>query len=309
MLINEVCNLTGLTKKAISYYEKQGLLKPKKSNNGYREYSEEDIALLNEISLYRKLDIAIKDIKVIVKSKDKKYIINNIIKDKQNKEIQIKMQKRYLEEIIENNFDRISIKQLNDEIIESEKNNGEFIKRELIRAFPDGMGKYLAYHFAPYLNESLDTPDKYEAWINIVEFLDNVPEIKIPRFIQIGYENINDEMAKKISAGTRNEINNMLNAEGEELEKYKQKLLDNIEKQNDKSLLKVMNPFYKFKKQLNEFFNSSGYYDIFLPNMKILSSEYKEYHDKLIKLNDKLSKELGIKYDENMRIIISRDNE
>ncbi|EKY26377.1 MerR family transcriptional regulator [Clostridium celatum] len=309
MLINEVCNLTGLTKKAISYYEKQGLLKPKKSNNGYREYSEEDIALLNEISLYRKLDIAIKDIKVIVKSKDKKYIINNIIKDKQNKEIQIRMQKRCLEKIIENNFEKITIKELNDEIIEIEKNNGEFIKRELIRSFPGGLGKYLAYHFAPYLNESLDTPDKYEAWINIVEFLDNVPEIKIPRFIQIGYENINDEMAKKISAGTRNEINNMLNAEGEELEKYKQKLLDNIEKQNDKSLLKVMNPFYKFKKQLNEFFNSSGYYDIFLPNMKILSSEYKEYHDKLIKLNDKLSKELGIKYDENMRIIISRDNE
>ena len=309
MLINEVCNLTGLTKKAISYYEKQGLLKPKKSNNGYREYSEEDIALLNEISLYRKLDIAIKDIKVIVKSKDKKYIINNIIKDKQNKEIQIRMQKRCLEKIIENNFEKITIKELNDEIIEIEKNNGEFIKRELIRAFPGGLGKYLAYHFAPYLNESLDTPDKYEAWINIVEFLDNVPEIKIPRFIQIGYENINDEMAKKISAGTRNEINNMLNAEGEGLEKYKQKLLDNIEKQNDKSLLKVMNPFYKFKKQLNEFFNSSGYYDIFLPNMKILSSEYKEYHDKLIKLNDKLSKELGIKYDENMRIIISRDNE
>ena len=309
MLINEVCKLTGLTKKAIEYYEKQGLIKPIKSDNGYRNYSQEDIALLNEISLYRKLDISIKDIKVIIKSRDKKDIINNIIKDKQYKEIQIRMQKRCLEKIIENNFEKITIKELNDEIIEIEKNNGEFIKRELIRAFPGGLGKYLAYHFAPYLNESLDTPDKYEAWINIVEFLDNVPEIKIPRFIQIGYENINDEMAKKISAGTRNEINNMLNAEGEELEKYKQKLLDNIEKQNDKSLLKVMNPFYKFKKQLNEFFNSSGYYDIFLPNMKILSSEYKEYHDKLIKLNDKLSKELGIKYDENMRIIISRDNE
>ena len=309
MLINEVCKLTGLTKKAIEYYEKQGLIKPIKSDNGYRNYSQEDIALLNEISLYRKLDISIKDIKVIIKSRDKKDIINNIIKDKQNKEIQIKMQKRYLEEIIENNFDRISIKQLNDEIIESEKNNGEFIKRELIRAFPDGMGKYLVYHFAPYLNEPIDTPDKYEAWINIVEFLDNVPEIKIPRFIQIGYENISDEISKKINDDTRNEINNMLNAEGEELEKYKQKLLDNIEKQNDKSLLKVMNPFYKFKKQLNEFFNSSGYYDIFLPNMKILSSEYKEYHDKLTKLNDKLSKELGIKYDKNMRVIISKDND
>ena len=308
MLINEVCNLTGLTKKAISYYEKHGLIKPRKCSNGYREYSEDDIALLNEISLYRKLDISIKDIKIIIKNKDKKNIINNIIKDKQNKEMQIKMQMIYLEKIIDTNFDENSIKELNEEIIEIEKNNGEFIKRELARAFPNGIGRYLSYHFAPYLNEPIDTVEKYSAWIEIVEFLDNVPEIKIPRFIEIVYENTTNEMAKQISDGTRNEINNMLNAEGEELEKYKKKLLESIEKQNNKSLLKGMNPFYKFKKQLNEFFNSSGYYNIFIPNMKILSNDYKEYHDKLMKLNDKLSKELGIKYDENMKVMIVKDN-
>lgn len=308
MLINEVCNLTGLTKKAISYYEKHGLIKPRKGDNGYREYSKYDVALLNEISLYRKLDISIKDIKMIIKSKDKKDIINNIVKDKRNKEIQIKIQKIYLEKIIDNNFDENSIKELNEEIIEIEKNNGEFIKRELVRVFPNGIGRYLSYHFAPYLNEPIDTLEKYTAWIKIIEFLDNVPEIKIPRFIEIVYENTTNEMAKQISDGTRNEINNMLNAEGEELEKYKKKLLDSIEKQNNKSLLKVMNPFYKFKKQLNEFFNSSGYYNIFIPNMKILSKNYKEYNDKLMKLNDKLSKELGIKYDENMRVMIVKDN-
>lgn len=309
MLINEVCNLTGLTKKAICYYEKQGLLKPRKGINGYREYSENDIVLLNEISLYRNLDISIKDIKIIIDSNNKKNIISEIIKNKQNKEMQVKMQKIYLEKLIDNNFNENSIKELNIEIIEVEKNNGEFIKRELLRAFPSGIGKYLAYHFAPYLNEPIDTIEKYKAWCEIVEFLDNVPDIKIPRIIEMGYENTTDEMAKKINEGIRREIDNMLSAEDEELEKYKQKLLNSIEKQNDKSLLKIINPFYRFKKQINEFFNSSGYYNIFIPNMKILSSEYKEYHDKLTKLNDKLSKELGIKYDENMRIIIVEDND
>ena len=309
MLINEVCNLTGLTKKAISYYEKHGLISPKKGNNGYREYSKDDVAILNEISLYRKLDISIKDIKMIIKSNDKKDIINNIVRDKQKKEMHIKMQKIYLEKIIDNNFEEHSIKELNEEIIEIEKNNGEFIKRELLRVFPSGIGRYLAYHFSPYLNEPIDTAEKYKAWNEIVEFLDNVPEFKIPRIIEIGYENTTDEVVKQINDGTKNEIDNMLNAEGEELEKYKQKLLDSIEKQNDKSLLKVMNPIYKFKKQLNDFFSSSGYYNIFIPNMKILSNDYKEYHDKLMKLNDKLSKELGIKYDENMRVIIVKDTD
>lgn len=303
MLINEVCSLTGLTKKAMSYYEEQGLIEPKKNNNGYRDYSVDDIALLNEISLYRKLDIATKDIKTILKSKDKKNMINNIIQEKQKKEIQIKMQKIYLEKIINSNFDEKTIKELNEKIIEIEKNNGEFIKRELSRVFPSGIGKYLAHHFAPYLNESLDTAEKYKAWIEIVEFLDNVPELEIPRVVEIGYENMTDEIAKRISDYTSNEINNILNSKGEELDAYKKKILDNIDKQNDESLLKVMNPFYKFKKQLNEFFNSSGYYNIFIPNMKILSKEYREYHNKLIKLNELMSNELGIKYDENMRII------
>ena len=308
MLIKEVCSLTGLTKKAISYYEKQGLIRVRKGNNGYREYSKEDIALLNEISLYRKLDIAIKDIKIIINSKDKKNIINKIIKEKQDKEIQIKKEKLYLEKVLNNNFNEIFIREMNKEIIEIEKNNGEFIKKELIRAFPNGIGIYLSYHFAPYLNEPIDTQEKYQAWMEIVEFLDNVPDIKVPRIIQAVYENTTEEMAKHMNENMRNEINNMLNAEGMELERYKKKLLDNIEKQNDKSLLKLINPFNNFKKQLNDFFDSSGYYDVFIPNMKILSSEYKDYHDKLTKLNDKLSKELGIKYDENMRIIISKDN-
>lgn len=305
MLINDVCSLTGLTKKAISYYEEQGLIKPRKNSNGYREYSLENVALLNEISLYRKLDIGIKDIKIVLKSKDKKSILNNIIQEKQRKEMQIKMQKIYLEKLINNDFDESSIKDLNEEIIEIEKNNGEFIKRELARVFPSGIGKYLAHHFSPYLNEPIDTEDKYKAWIEIVEFLDNVPEIKIPRIIEMGYENMTDEMARKISDGTRNEVNSMLNAKGEELEEYKKKMLDTIDKQNDESLVKLMDPFYKFKKQLNEFFNSSGYYDVFIPNMKILSREYREYHNKITELNNLMAKELGIRYDENMRIIRS----
>lgn len=303
MLINKVCSLTGLTKKAMSYYEEQRLIKPKKNSNGYREYTVDDVALLNEISLYRKLDISIKDIKTILKSKDKRNILNNIILEKQKKEIQIKTQKICLEKIINSDFDERAIMELSKEIIEIEKNNGEFIKKELARAFPLGLGKYLAYHFAPYLNEPLDTAGKHRAWIKIVEFLDNVPEIKIPRIVEVGYENTPDEMAKRVSEGIRNEINNMLNAKSDELKAYKKKILDSIDKQNDESLLKVMIPFYKFKKQLNEFFNSSGYYDIFIPNMKILSREYSEYHNKLNEFNELMSKELGIKYDENMKII------
>ncbi|GAA0181748.1 MerR family transcriptional regulator [Clostridium sediminicola] len=305
MKINEVCNLTGLTKKAISYYEKQELIMPMKDKNGYRDYANKDIKLLNEISLYRKLDISIKEIKLLLASDDKKSILKNIIIDKQKKEFQIKVQKVFLDKIIKGNFEEEDIKLLNEKIINNEKKSGEFIKNELKRAFPSGLGLYLSYHFSPYLNEPINSEEKYNAWINIVEFLDNLPQlnIKMPEAVQSYYENISEEMHKKIVEGTREEILKMVNAEGEELEKYKKKILDTIENQNDKEIAEAMKPVFKFKKQMNEFFNNSGYYNIFLPNMKVLSNEYKEYHKSLLMLNEKLSKELGIEYDENMRIV------
>lgn len=40
MLRNEIQNKTGLTSKAIEYYEEKGLIKPLKLENGYRDYSE-----------------------------------------------------------------------------------------------------------------------------------------------------------------------------------------------------------------------------------------------------------------------------
>ncbi|MDD7183587.1 MerR family transcriptional regulator [Peptostreptococcus porci] len=42
MLRNEIQSKTGLTRKAIEYYEKKGLINPRKLENGYRDYSEED---------------------------------------------------------------------------------------------------------------------------------------------------------------------------------------------------------------------------------------------------------------------------
>lgn len=64
MKINEVEQTIGITKKNIRFYEQQGLLKPSRNiNNGYRDYSSEDILVLRQIKLLRKLGIPIEDIR------------------------------------------------------------------------------------------------------------------------------------------------------------------------------------------------------------------------------------------------------
>ena len=58
MKINQVEELVGITKKNIRFYESQGLLSPERDpENGYREYSLEDVEQLKRIKLLRKLDI------------------------------------------------------------------------------------------------------------------------------------------------------------------------------------------------------------------------------------------------------------
>ena len=61
MQLNEVIKQVDMTKRAIKYYEEAGLLSVNKDENGYRNYTEEDISVLKEISVYRKLGISIKD--------------------------------------------------------------------------------------------------------------------------------------------------------------------------------------------------------------------------------------------------------
>lgn len=56
----------GLTKHTIRYYEKEGFIKPKKDENGYRSYSKEDVQVLQLVKFLRNLNISIDDVKGIV---------------------------------------------------------------------------------------------------------------------------------------------------------------------------------------------------------------------------------------------------
>lgn len=66
MKINEVEQQVGITKKNIRFYEQQGLLNPKRNmENGYRDYTQEDIVELKKIKLLRKLSLPIEEIRKI----------------------------------------------------------------------------------------------------------------------------------------------------------------------------------------------------------------------------------------------------
>ncbi len=62
MTIKEVEQELGVPRATIRYYEKENLIVPQRSENGYREYSEADVVTLKRIIILRKLGLGISDI-------------------------------------------------------------------------------------------------------------------------------------------------------------------------------------------------------------------------------------------------------
>lgn len=62
MRIGELANRTGVSIRSLRYYEQQGLLTPKRHDNGYREYSSLMIEQVQTIQLYLQLGLTTEQI-------------------------------------------------------------------------------------------------------------------------------------------------------------------------------------------------------------------------------------------------------
>ena len=71
MTVNEVSKLTGVSIRALQYYDKIGLLHPAEyTEAGYRLYDDTALERLQQILLFRELEFSLKEIQSILQSPD-----------------------------------------------------------------------------------------------------------------------------------------------------------------------------------------------------------------------------------------------
>jgi len=63
MRIQDVESKTGLDRATIRFYEKEQLITPRRHDNGYRSYSDDDVSLLLKVKLLRQLGLSLAKIK------------------------------------------------------------------------------------------------------------------------------------------------------------------------------------------------------------------------------------------------------
>ena len=295
MRINEVTRETGLSRRAVKYYEEEGLLTVKKDQNGYRNYSIENLKILKEISVYRKLGIGIKEIKVLLQDEDKG-ILRQVYEEKRKQLGENQRELEALAAYIENENIEVLSQQLEYETIAD-------ALRDMI---PGAYGYYFMYHFLPYLQIKITTPAQREAYEAIVGFFDGL-EIKIPFLLKVVSflscklsKQDAETMTKRMDA----QIKRYVDLADEDYAKLREQVRKNVKKKN--SLFYRYYPAFASQRKFMKRLQNCGYNDIFIPNMVNLSPSYKVYHDALTQVNDRICADLGLYYDSDYHLVMKR---
>ena len=295
MRINEVTRETGLSRRAVKYYEEEGLLTVKKDQNGYRNYSIENLKILKEISVYRKLGIGIKEIKVLLQDEDKG-ILRQVYEEKRKQLGENQRELEALAAYIENENIEVLSQQLEYETIAD-------ALRDMI---PGAYGYYFMYHFLPYLQIKITTPAQREAYEAIVGFFDGL-EIKIPFLLKVVSflscklsKQDAETMTKRMDA----QIKRYVDLADEDYAKLREQVRKNAKKKN--SLFYRYYPAFASQRKFMKRLQNCGYNDIFIPNMVKLSPSYKVYHDALTQVNDRICADLGLYYDSDYHLVMKR---
>lgn len=288
MRINEAAEQLGLSQRALKYYEKEGLLEVRRDENGYRNYSAQDLKRLKKISLYRKLGIAIKDIESLLNIEDPARL-REILAQKRDQLQQDQTQLQSLEKYLnDGNLDE-AFQQIDYETI------GQAIQD----MFPGFTGYYFMHHFMPYLQMRITTPEQQAAYQRILTFWDTTT-IQVPLFTRlISYlqYKLNRLNLFDQTETMEKRMRQMIEMSDHDYEKLKKQVLSGVKMKT--SFPMKYHPAFVSQRKFMKRLQDAGYNDIFIPSMIELSPAYKRYHDALTAINQRLCDDLGLYYDSN----------
>ncbi|SMC19660.1 MerR HTH family regulatory protein [Clostridium acidisoli DSM 12555] len=299
MNIKVVSEKTGLTKKAIKYYESEGLISPAKNNeNKYREYTDVDIVRLNLIASLRIIDIPISEIKGMLEgNKTLKGVLRGTL-NKINESIGNLEKTRLVIGTIINkdlqDYDTIGeqVKTLRETLEYSMAEKKEFVSETLLRIFPGNYGELVVSLYEPFLNITIDMDEKKEVWLKLVEFLDELNEVyeNHPALNQI--KNMDKSKIEDFKEKAKNDKLKILNGDIAKLkEERKRTAMQSFKLINGNKELKKK--IVQASVQSKDMLKGAGLSNnIFEEYLGILSEEYKRYCEINKEINEFVEEEM-----------------
>ncbi|MBQ4265780.1 MAG: MerR family transcriptional regulator [Clostridia bacterium] len=289
MRIHEAAKAVGCTQRAIKFYEEKGLLSGVYRNeNGYREYTQSDLRTLHAIQAYRKLGISVSDIKALLVGKNTE-LLEDILARKKADAAAKQEEIRALEAFLASG----------DEMQLDEAVDYGSIAQAMREQLPGFFGHYLSRHFAPYLNIRIHTQEQRNAYDRILAYWDN-PALKLPLLYRLSAAF--SMLMPPISAEQMDDrIKTMLNPDEDTYIRIREQTEKTI-RMREKTWIRY-SPSEVLKRRMMRSLRNSGYFDIFIPQMKRLSPSYKAYYDAMEALNTRLCNDLNLYYDSDFNLM------
>lgn len=133
MTIKEVEQQTGLGRSNIRFYEKENLIVPlKNTNNGYKDYSQDDVDKIKKIAYLRTLGVSVDDIRSVISEKVSLYEIIQCQSLKLEEQIiELKTSKAMCEKMLQAdslNFEDMNIEKYVINVNDYWKENGQLLR-------------------------------------------------------------------------------------------------------------------------------------------------------------------------------------
>jgi len=296
MKISEVTEITSLTKKAINYYEENGLISPSvNKENNYRDYTREDIEKLKQISVLRNFDIPVKKIReILVNPKEMEKIFTEYLNKIKTQILNMERSKDIFQLCINDiNFPNSDIGKVTDDMMllkrslsMSEREKEGYMKKELTRIFPGFFGRYICLKYSNYLDEPIDSREKENAWIHLVKTLDDSHELKVNKEILESMESdeIDWNLLEEI---IKNRDKDFYSMNKEDIQNYVDNLYDAELTETD---LKLLEQFISYATSKDNIKYMNDLLKLIDEDLKVLSSKYKKFQENLSSVNCEMKK-------------------
>ena len=271
MTMHEVCARLGLTKKAVRYYVGEGLIAPRRLENGYADFSEADFETLERIALLRRLDLSIGEIRGILAGGSAEAALHRLTKQIEREQTALRLLSGFSE-----THDYASLKRA----LTAEERKRTIAER-LEYAFPGGFGRVVALMFASYLSEPIETPNQQAAFDEIIAFLDNVPAIDpaLAQEMQRAFAPIDAKTAENLRRARESAA-----ADPQAWLRQNETVVRQYAAYKQSSAYRD-SPAGRIEAALKSLCQESGYNDVFIPALRRLSPAYDAYYRQLTAAN------------------------
>jgi len=296
MKISEVMKITSLTKRAIKYYEEDELISPLVNElNNYRDYSEEDVEKLKQISVLRSFNIPVKKIKeILMKPEEIEKVLTEHLTMLKSEIANIEKCQEILQTCVTDiNSKNLNIKNITNDMVllkksfdMSEKQKEGYMRNELIRIFPGSFGKYIYLKFSSYLDEPIDSKEKEYAWLHLVKTLDNSPKLKVSNELLESLESdkLNWDLIKETITHRNKDFYTMSK---EDVKNYVEHLYDIEPTETD---LKLFEELIRYENSKENISYIKSLLKLIDEDLKILSSKYAKFQKNISAVNYELKK-------------------